>query len=258
MDLQLTDRAVIITGGTDGLGLALAGRLIEEGAKVTICGRDEARLAAAVRDLEAAGGDVLGVRADVTKADDMAYLVSATKERFARIDGLVNNAGRTAGKPVGELSDEEWEADFQLKVVAAARLIRLALPHLSEQGGAVLNVLAISAKAPAGRSAPSSVSRAAGMAIIKALSKEVGPAGVRANAVLIGLIESGQWVRQAAAAGRPVDELYADMAANAGIPLRRVGRAGEFADLGAFLLSPRASYVTGTAINIDGGLSSVV
>lgn len=258
MDLQLTDRAVIITGGTDGLGLALAGRLVEEGAKVTICGRDEARLAAAVADLEAAGGDVLGVKADVTSVDDLTYLVNATKERFTRIDGVVNNAGRTSGKPIGDLTDEEWEADFELKVYAAARLIRLALPHLSEHGGSILNVLAISAKAPAGRSAPSSVSRAAGMAITKTLSKEVGSAGVRANAVLIGLMESGQWVRQAEAAGRPVDDLYADMAKNAGIPLGRVGKAGEFADLGAYLLSPRSSYVTGTAINIDGGLSSVV
>jgi NAD(P)-dependent dehydrogenase (short-subunit alcohol dehydrogenase family) len=258
MDLQLTDRAVIITGGTDGLGLALAHRLVEEGAKVSVCGRDEDRLAAAVQGLEAAGGDVLGVKADVTSPDDLAYLVAATKERFARIDGVVNNAGRSSAKPVADITDEDWDSDLQLKLYAAARLIRLALPDLAEHGGAIINVLAISAKTPAGVTGPSSISRAAGMALTKALSKEVGSSGIRANAILIGLIESGQWPRLASAAGRSVDEQYANMVAGAGIPLGRIGRSGEFADLAAYLLSPRASYVTGTAINLDGGLSAVV
>jgi len=105
---------------------------------------------------------------------------------------------------------------------------------------------------------PTSVSRAAGMALTKALSKEVGPRNVRVNAVLIGLVESGQWDRLAAASGTPVEQLYETMAKNSGIPLGRVGRAEEFADLAAFLLSPRAGYVSGTAINLDGGLCAVV
>ena len=135
--------------------------------------------------------------------------------------------------------------------------MRFALPHLKVNGGSVVSTLAVSAKAPGAGSTPTSVSRAAGMALTKALSKELGPDGIRVNAVLIGLIESGQWDRQAAAQGLAVDELYARLAAGSGIPLGRVGRADEFGDLVTYLLSPRASYVTGAAINLDGGLSPV-
>jgi NAD(P)-dependent dehydrogenase (short-subunit alcohol dehydrogenase family) len=151
-----------------------------------------------------------------------------------------------------------WEDDLQLKLMGAVRLSRAALPHLRVAGGAIVFTLAMAAKAPGPASAPSAVSRAAGMALMKALSKELAPDGIRVNAVLIGLIESGQWVRAAAAGNQPLDEFYAAMAAGAAIPLGRVGRADEFADLGAFLLSARASYLTGTAINLDGGLSPAV
>jgi NAD(P)-dependent dehydrogenase (short-subunit alcohol dehydrogenase family) len=142
--------------------------------------------------------------------------------------------------------------------MAAVRLTRLVLPRLRESQGSILFTLAIAAKAPGGSSEPSSVTRAAGMALMKALSKELAPDGVRANAVLIGLIESGQWVRAAEGAGQSLDQFYERFAKDAAIPLGRFGRAEEFADLGAFLLSPRAAYVTGVAINLDGGLSPVV
>jgi NAD(P)-dependent dehydrogenase (short-subunit alcohol dehydrogenase family) len=122
----------------------------------------------------------------------------------------------------------------------------------------VLFTLALAAKAPAGGSEPSSVTRAAGMALMKALSKELAPDGVRVNAILIGLIESGQWVRAAAGAQKDLGRFYADFARDAGIPLGRFGRADEFADLACYLLSARSSYVTGAAINLDGGMSPVV
>jgi NAD(P)-dependent dehydrogenase (short-subunit alcohol dehydrogenase family) len=257
MDLELTDRVVLVTGGSTGLGRALCHRLIAEGAKVAFCGRDTDRLAEA----EAALGvpeRVAAVPADVSDVGDLERFVGTALERWDRIDGLVNNAGRSAAQRVEDLDDAAWESDLTLKLLAAARLARLTIPHLRQTGGAIVNVLALAAKAPGAGSAPSSVSRAAGMALTKALSKELGADGIRANAVLIGLAESGQWDRLAAARGIDVGDLYATMARDAGIPLGRVGKGEEFADLVSFLLSARASYLSGIAVNFDGGLAPVV
>lgn len=258
MDLQLDGKAVLVTGGTDGLGLALAKRLVAEGASVAVCGRDPGRVEAAGTLLGEAGGDAFAQQADVSNPADLDSFVEAALERWGRIDGVVHNAGRAAGGPIQSIDDSAWESDFQLKLMAAVRLTRLALPELRATQGSILFTLAISAKAPGGSSEPSSVTRAAGMALMKALSKELAPDGVRANAVLIGLIESGQWVRAAEGSGEPLERFYARFARDAAIPLGRFGRAEEFADLGCFLLSPRASYLTGVAINLDGGLSPAV
>jgi NAD(P)-dependent dehydrogenase (short-subunit alcohol dehydrogenase family) len=258
MDLELAGKVVLVTGGTDGLGLALARRLGAEGASVAVCGRDEGRLRAAEASVQDAGGDILAQRADVASAADLESFVDAAVGRWGRIDGLVHNAGRSAAGTIESVDDAAWEADLQLKLMGAVRLTRLALPLLRASRGAVLFTLATAAKAPGAGSEPSSVSRAAGMALMKALSKELASDGIRVNAVLIGLIESGQWVRAAAGSGAELPEFYARFARDVGIPLGRFGRSEEFADLGCFLLSARASYLTGTAINLDGGLSPVV
>jgi NAD(P)-dependent dehydrogenase (short-subunit alcohol dehydrogenase family) len=258
MNLELAGTVTMITGGTDGLGLALAHRLVDEGAAVAVCGRDEGRLAEAAAELVAAGGDVLAHRADVEQAAELRGFVDAVVERWDRIDGIVHNAGRSAAGRLEETDDALWEGDLQLKLMGAVRLTRMALPYLRRRGGSAVFTLAMAAKAPGAGSAPSSVSRAAGMALTKALSKELAPDGIRVNAILIGLIESGQWVRAADAAGVALSEFYARLVSGAGVPLGRIGRGEEFADLASFLLSARASYLTGTAINLDGGLSPVV
>jgi NAD(P)-dependent dehydrogenase (short-subunit alcohol dehydrogenase family) len=257
MNLELSGKVVLVTGGTDGLGLALAKRLTDEGAAVAVCGRDQDRVEAAEAELREEDGDGLALRADVTKTEDLQAFVGAAVARWGRIDGVVHNAGRASAGAIESVDDSTWEADFQLKLMAAVRLTRLVLPQLRASRGAVLFTLALSAKTPGASSEPSSVTRAAGMALMKALSKELAPDGIRVNAVLIGLVESGQWVRTAAGSGTSLREFYERFAADAGIPLGRFGRASEFADLGCFLLSPRASYLTGTAINLDGGLSPV-
>jgi NAD(P)-dependent dehydrogenase (short-subunit alcohol dehydrogenase family) len=258
VDLELAGKVILITGGTDGLGLALARRLVLEGASVAVCGRDEDRLAAAQLVIQEAGGDVVAVRADAAQASDIAQFVDAAVSRWGKVNGIVHNAGHSAEGKVEVITDDAWEADFQLKLMGAVRLTRAALPYLRESRGAALFTLAMAAKAPGPGSEPSSVSRAAGMALMKALSKELGPDGIRVNAVLIGIIESGQRERAAAASGTVLATFYERLAASAGIPLGRVGRAEEFADVASFLLSDRASYLTGTAINLDGGLSPVV
>lgn len=259
MDLELGGKVVLVTGGSEGLGAAVARRLVREGAKVALCARGAERLEATATALRAEGGDVLAVQADVSKPFQVEHFVDAAHARFGRVDALVNNAGTAAARPFMSVTDMEWEEDLNLKLFAAVRAARQALPHIRESGGgSIVNVLAIGAKTPGANSTPSSVSRAAGMALTKALSKEFGPHGVRVNAVLVGIIESGQWVRRAQEVGKPVESFQQEMARHAGIPLGRVGRAEEFADLVAFLLSPRGGYISGTAINVDGGLSATV
>jgi NAD(P)-dependent dehydrogenase (short-subunit alcohol dehydrogenase family) len=255
MDLELRDKVFLITGGTDGLGLGLAHRLIEEGARVAICGRGQTRLDEAGAAL---GAKALCVRADVTVASELDAFIDTTLERFGQLDGAVNNAGASSASSVAESTDDLWRADYELKVISALHVSRRVLPSLEASRGAILNVLATGARTPGANSAPTTASRAAGLALTKALSQEAAPRGVRVNAILIGLIESGQWVRRAKESNVDLATFYAQMAKNSRIPLGRLGRADEFADLASYLLSSRASYVTGVGVSLDGGLSPVI
>lgn len=255
MDLELRDKVVLISGGTDGLGLALAQGLQREGVRVAVCGRNLERLSQA---RELLGPEALVQQADVTVAEDCDAFVDATLARFGRLDGVVNNAGRAASSLVATSTDDEWRDDYELKVLSALRLSRRSLDALAETGGSIVNVLAIMARAPHAGSMPTGASRAAGLALTKALASEVGSRGIRVNAVLIGLIASGQWVRRANDAGLDMDEYYATHPQVPSIALGRFGRSEEFADVVTFLLSPRASYLTGVGLALDGGLSPVI
>jgi NAD(P)-dependent dehydrogenase (short-subunit alcohol dehydrogenase family) len=255
VDLELRERAYLITGGTDGLGLALATKLVDEGARVAVCGRDADRLAYAQDVL---GPDALCMATDVTDAAQLDAFIEATVARFGRLDGAVNNAGRSAASSIASSNDETWREDYELKVIAALHVARRVLDALERTSGALVNVLAIMARSPGANSTPTAASRAAGLALTKSLATEVAPRGIRVNAILIGLIESGQWVRRAQDAGVDLATFYERLNDSSKIPLGRLGRAEEFADVAAFLLSPRASYVTGVGIAVDGGLSPVI
>lgn len=251
MDLGLEGKVALVTGGSDGLGLATARRLAAEGAKVAICARREERLAEAAAAIRAAGGDVFPHASDVTRAEDCETLVAAVTSELGCLDILVNNAGASAAFGLEALDDAAWQADFDLKVMSAARLCRLVIPHLKARGGGVIVNAAIGGgKAPQPQALPTTVMRAAGLNLTKSLSAEFASDQIRVNAICIGLIKSAQWDRRAGDGS--VDDLYVDMAKR--IPMGRVGEAEEYADLVAFLASDRAKYITGTAINLDGGL----
>jgi len=256
MELGLAGKVAIITGASQGIGRATAVRLAAEGARVAICARGQdalERLAVEIRD---AGGEALPVVADVSKPEDLARLVGATVHAFGGVDILVNNAGTSATGRFESIADEAWQAGLDLKLFAAIRLIRLAVPLMCQRGGGrIVNVTNIGAKAPPARSMPTTVSRAAGQAMTKALSKELAPDGILVNTVCIGLVRAGQHEGHARRAGLELEEYYAKLAGS--IPLGRVGRAEEAANVIAFLVSEAASFVTGSSINIDGGQSAV-
>ncbi|HEX5309675.1 MAG TPA: SDR family oxidoreductase [Solirubrobacteraceae bacterium] len=258
MDLQIQDKTFAITGGSAGLGYALAELLLAEGARVAIFARDLDRVSVAAARLRERGGEVIAVAGDVTSSEQAKELIDTLGRSWGRLDGLVNNAGALSAGRFEDHSEEVWESDLALKLTGAARLTRLALPLLRKAGAsAVLSTLAISGKAPDALTTPTSVSRAAGLALTKALSRELAPEQIRVNAILIGVVESLQLEQRAAAAGVTPSEYYERMVEAEGIPLGRVGKAQEYAALAAFLLSPRAAYVTGVGVNLDGGLCPV-
>jgi NAD(P)-dependent dehydrogenase (short-subunit alcohol dehydrogenase family) len=257
MDLGLRDKVAIVTGGSQGIGRAAALRLAAEGASVVIAARGRDLLEQVAGEIRAAGGRVAAVPVDVSRVEDCASLVAEAVKAFGRLDILVNNAGTSATGDFESVTDELWQADFELKLFAAIRLARLAIPHMKQQGGGrIVNITNIGAKQPRAKSMPTTVTRAAGLAFTKALSKEFAPQQILVNTVCIGSVRAGQHERKAANAGVALEQFYANLGKD--IPLGRVGRAEEVANVIAFLASAAASFVTGTSINLDGGASAVL
>ncbi len=263
MQIDLTGRSAIITGGSSGLGLAMARQLSASGADVAILARRPDVVARAVAELKTtAKGRVAGFGCDVSKVRPIKAAFTAAVAAFGKVDIVINNAGVSRAMPFFEATDDIWQEDLDLKLFAAIRMARLAMPPMMERRwGRIINVLNIGAKAPRGASAPTSVSRAAGMALTKVLSHEGAPHNVLVNAMLVGLIRSDQWDRRyKAAKAEGSNEDYEDFMTRlaAGVPMQRLGTAEEFASLACFLCSDQGGYVTGTAINVDGGSSPVV
>jgi 3-oxoacyl-[acyl-carrier protein] reductase len=256
--MDVSGKVFAITGGSDGLGLAAAERLLANGGRVAICGRDAARLDRALARLGGTGAEVIGVPTDVTDPDSLAAFFDRIGQTWDRLDGLINGAGYHTGSGFEHTSDAEWQLDFELKLMAAVRGARHAIAMFGTEGGCILNTLSIWARTPKKGSMPSSVFRAAGLALTKGLANDYADRNIRVNAILVGFIESDQWVRSAARAQVDYEDHLRRMAEDAGIPLGRVGAARDFGALAAFLMSPAASYITGTAIPLDGGLSPAI
>jgi NAD(P)-dependent dehydrogenase (short-subunit alcohol dehydrogenase family) len=257
MELGLKGKVAIITGATEGIGRATALMLAQEGAKVAICSRRAEAVAKTVAELKRTCDDAFGMAADMSKAADIERFIDAAVKHFGRLDILVNNAGTSKRGAFVELDDAVWSADFELKVFGAIRCTRLAVPHLRKQGGGrIINVTNIGAKQPGAGSMPTAISRAAGLALTKALSKEYAADNILVNTVCIGRIKSGQHERRFARSSVSAAEYYAKLGEE--IPLKRVGETDEAATVIVFLASAAASYVTGTSINIDGGMSGVL
>lgn len=262
MDLSLTGRTALITGGSLGLGRAMAEAFHGAGARVAVLARREGPLGEAVDAIAAAGAPdgaaVRGYVCDVTDAARVEAVHAQIEADLGPVDILVNNAGHAAAKPFESITDAEWQADLDLKLFAAIRLTRAVWQGMRERRwGRVINLLNVYAKTPGQNTAPTSVSRAAGMALTKVLAGEGAPDNVLVNALLIGFIKSDQIRRQYEASDGSVDFDTFVARAGARLPMGRMGEAEEVANLALFLASDAGSYVTGCAINMDGGLSKV-
>ena len=263
MDVRMDGRTALITGSSLGLGLAMGHRFAESGANVALVGRraDVAKEAeeAVRKSAGGNGGKIASFACDVSKAEGVQSLHKSVVETLGPIDVLVNNAGTSQTGKFDDITDEVWQADIDLKLFAAIRLCRLVMPGMRDRKwGRIINVLNLGAQAPRAGGAPTAVSRAAGMALTKILAGEGAPDNVLVNGLLVGNIQSDQWVQRHKneCGGKTLEEYYAQLGQR--IPLGRLGTAEEFANMACFLASEQGSYITGVAINVDGGMSPVV
>jgi 3-oxoacyl-[acyl-carrier protein] reductase len=258
MQVTMNGRNALITGGSLGIGRAIASRFVESGANVAIVARrqevlDEAK--AAIQKVS--NGKVVTISADVGTVEGCQAAYDQASSELGQVDILVNNAGTSRRGNFETITDEMWQSDIDLKLFGAIRLARAAMPGMRERKwGRIINVLNTGAKAPPASGAPTAVTRAAGMALTKVLAGEGAPHNVLVNAVLVGRIESDQWEQRAKQANKDVSQIYKEMSDV--VPMGRIGTAEEFANIVTMLASDQGSYVTGTGINIDGGMSPVV
>lgn len=263
MDLQLNGNVAVVTGGSSGIGRAIAEGLAGEGVHIVSCARDGTKIsdvAAALR--KTYGVDAFGVEADVTDPDAVERLVGRVQSEFGGPDILINNAGVGTNETILDAPDEKWQYHWDLHVMAAIRLARGLIPLMEERGGGViLNNASICARQPLGHEPIYNVTKAALSMLSKCLANEVAEKDIRVNAVHPGLVKTDPWeeaAREATAGSNRDWEDYLSAIAEKETPIGRFASPEELADFFVFLCSPRARYCLGSSYYVDGGWLNVV
>ncbi|WP_040204703.1 SDR family oxidoreductase [Neobacillus jeddahensis] len=261
MELNLLGKTALIAASSQGLGYAIAESLVREGANVMISGRDDEKLKQKASALESIGmGKVAYQRADLTKATDIQQLVAVTAETFGGIQLLVNNAGGPRAGAFEELTDEDWQASFDLNLLSYVRLIRESLPYLKMQGGKIVNIASSSIKEPIPGLILSNTFRTGIIGLSKTLASELAPFNILVNTIAPGRIATDRvkHLDQVNADKLGVARESVESQVKAGIPLKRYGTPEEFAKVATFLLSEANSYMTGSAFLVDGGMIKAI
>jgi 3-oxoacyl-[acyl-carrier protein] reductase len=262
MDVGLTGRRALVTGGSKGIGFAVAAELLAEGASVAICSRTGDELKEAADELRSRYPEatVVDLVADVTDAEQVQTLVSESAERLVGLDILVNNAGGAHPGNFETLTDDDWRGDLDVKLFSQIRCFRAALPHLRHsRSPRVININAVYGKYPDPAFFATTVIRAACLNLNKVLAQEFGADGILINSVNIGFVDTPQWenIRRRRAAESTKEEFFARLAEQE-VPLGRFGSTDEVSGLVAFLAGSRASYITGAVIDVAGGMGKYV
>ena len=260
MELGIEGRRAVVTGGSKGLGLAIARELAREGVGVAICARDEREVAAAGEELREHGTPVHAQRADVSDPEDVRAFVARSADALGGIDFLVNNAGRAHPGNFKTLTDADWKADLDVKLFSLIRCCREVLPHLRAAGGGrIVNIGAVYGRYPDPAFFATSVNRAAGNSFTKTFALEVAKDNVLVNGVNIGYVVTPQWdnIHRRRAPEVSREEFFDALAARE-VPLGRFGTPEEVSGIVAFLLSERATYITGASIDVAGGMGKYV
>ncbi len=263
MEMHLKDKVAIVTGGSVGIGLAVALGLAREGVHLVLCARNAERVAAeATAIAQEFGVQAIGVQADVAFADDIDRVIAATSRQFGGADILINNAGTGSNETIMDAPDEKWQYYWDLHVMAAVRLARGVVPFMRQRGGGViLQNASICAKQPLGYEPIYNVTKAALMMFSKCLSNELVGDNIRVNCINPGLVLTPDWIktaRQLTENSATSWEAYLDNIAKTNAPIGRFGTPEELADFFVFLCSPRSSYCVGSTYYVDGGWLNVV
>lgn len=256
MDLGLKGKVALVAAASKGLGFGIARALAHDGARVSICSRDQASVSSAAQQLrDETGSEILTAVCDVMKPEQTQAWVDQTVAQWGVIDAVVINAGGPPGGLLLDFTDEQWYAAFELTLMSAVRLIRMTVPHM-KNGGSILTVTSSSVREPIERLGLSTVMRSGVVGMVKTLADELAPSGIRLNNLMPGRIDTERVAAldQAAAKRQGITLEEVQKRNITRIPMGRLGTIEEFGAAGAFLLSPAASYITGASVRVDGGM----